>query len=43
MKAFENKNEFQVMIRIGKSIDVKELGELPNNFFVYNYVPKSKF
>ena len=40
IKAFENKKEFQVMMSIGKSLDVKELGDLPDNFFVYNYVPQ---
>jgi MGT family glycosyltransferase len=40
IKAFENKKEFQVMMSIGKSLDIKELGDLPDNFFVYNYVPQ---
>lgn len=40
IKAFENEKEFQIIMSIGKSLDIKALGDLPDNFFVYNYVPQ---
>ena len=40
IKAFENEKDFQIMMSIGKSLDAKVLGVLPDNFFVYNNVPQ---
>ena len=40
IKAFEDSKEYQVIMSIGKSLNVKDLGQLPNNISAYNYVPQ---
>ena len=42
IKSFGNNKEFQVIISIGKSINIKEFGDLPDNIYIYNYVPQLK-
>lgn len=39
-KAFKGKDEFLVIMSIGKKNNIKDLGEIPKNFLVYNYVPQ---
>ena len=34
------RNDLNVIMSIGKRIDIKELGKIPENFNVYNYVPQ---
>lgn len=38
--AFENRNGISVIMSIGKNTDISELGYIPQNFFVYNFVPQ---
>ena len=38
--AFGNSENYQVIMSVGKFIDIKSLGDIPNNFFIYNYVPQ---
>ena len=40
IKAFGDLKEYQVLMSIGKTQNVKDLGDLPDNFHVYNYVPQ---
>ena len=40
IETFKNLKEFQVIISIGKIINPKDLGELPDNIYIYNYVPQ---
>ena len=42
IKAFGNNKEYQIIISIGKSIDIKEFEDLPDNVFIYNYVPQTQ-
>ena len=39
IEAFRD-SDFSVIMSIGKKIDIKELGEIPANFYVYNFVPQ---
>lgn len=39
-KAFEGKDEFLVIMSIGKKTKIDDLGKIPKNFLVYNYVPQ---
>lgn len=39
MEAFKN-TEFQIIMSIGRKTDMTNLGEIPNNFIVRNYVPQ---
>ncbi len=38
LSAFEN-TEYLVVMSVGRNIDIRDLGPLPNNFMVYNFVP----
>ena len=40
IQAFENSKEYQIIINVGKKVDIKEFGDLPENIFVFNYVPE---
>ena len=40
IKAFKNSKDFQVLMSIGKYFQIKELGDLPDNIFAFNYVPQ---
>ena len=40
IEAFGNSKEYQGIISIGKKNDIKDLGEIPENIKVYNYVPQ---
>ena len=40
IEAFVNSKEFQVIISIGKLINIKDLGENPENISIFNYVPQ---
>ena len=40
IEAFRNSKEFQIILSIGKILKVKDLGDLPENIFVFNYVPQ---
>ena len=39
VQAFGNPNEYQIVMNVGAKINIKELGELPDNFNVFNKVP----
>ena len=39
VQAFGNSYEYQIVMNVGKKINIKELGELPDNFYVFNNVP----
>ncbi|MGL4760259.1 MAG: macrolide family glycosyltransferase [Sarcina sp.] len=41
-KAFEDMDNLLVIMSIGKKTDIKTLGNIPDNFRVYNYVPQLK-
>ena len=40
IKAFGNSKEFQVILSVGKTLDIMEFGDLPDNIYVYNYIPQ---
>lgn len=40
LKALGSREDLIVVMSIGKRIDIKELGNIPNNFRVYSYVPQ---
>ena len=40
IEAFKNLKEFQIILSIGKILNVKDLGELPENIFAFSYVPQ---
>lgn len=40
IEAFKNNEKYQVIMTIGKTLDVKQLGEIPENFLIYNYAPQ---
>ena len=40
IEIFGNSKQFQVIISIGKSINVKDLGDLPENISAFNFVPQ---
>ena len=40
IEVFVNSKEFQVIISIGKLINIKDLGEIPENISIFNYVPQ---
>jgi len=40
IEAFRNSKEFQIILSIGKNLNVKDLGDLPENIFAFNYVPQ---
>ena len=40
IETFRNSKEFQIILSIGKMLNVKDLGELPENIFAFNYVPQ---
>ena len=40
IEAFGNSKEYQGIMSIGKKNDIKDLGEIPENIKVYNYVPQ---
>ena len=40
IETFKNLKEFQVIMSIGNIINPKDLGELPDNIYIYNYVPQ---
>ena len=42
IETFGTLKEFQVIISIGKKNNVKDLGDLPDNIFVFNYVPQTQ-
>ena len=42
VKAFGSSKEYQIIMDVGKRIDIKELGDLPENFSVFNNVPQSQ-
>ncbi len=39
-EALGSREDLIVVMSVGKKIDIKDLGEIPNNFRVYNYVPQ---
>ncbi len=40
LKALGSREDLIVVMSIGKRIDIKDLGDIPNNFKIYNYVPQ---
>ena len=40
IQAFGNSKKYQVIMSIGENTNLKELGDIPGNFHVYNYVPQ---
>ena len=42
VEAFKNSKDFQVLISLGSYFDIKDLGDLPENISVYNYVPQTQ-
>lgn len=41
MKAFEN-SEHTIVMSIGSKTKISDLGEIPKNFIVKNYVPQTE-
>lgn len=42
IKAFAFSKKFQLILSIGKSNDIKEFGKLPDNVYIYNFVPQQQ-
>ena len=42
IEAFKNKEEYQVILSVGKFLDIKKLGEIPKNFSIFSYVPQTQ-
>ena len=42
IEALGNSKDFQVIMSIGKYNEVRDLGDLPENIFAFNYVPQIK-
>ena len=40
IEAFGDSDEFQVIMSVGKVIDLKKFENVPKNFYIYNYVPQ---
>lgn len=40
LEALGSRDDLIVIMSVGKKIDIKDLGEIPANFRVYNYVPQ---
>ena len=40
IETFKNSKEFQIIMSIGKNINIKDLGDIPVNFNIYNHVPQ---
>ncbi len=40
IETFVNSKEFQVIISIGQLINIKDLGKIPENINIFNYVPQ---
>ena len=40
IEAFKNSKDFQIIMSIGHNIDIKKLGEIPENFLIYQYCPQ---
>ena len=38
-EAFKNAEEYQVLVSVGRFLAIKDLGEIPKNFYVFNFVP----
>ena len=37
IETFKNSKDFQIIVSVGKKIDIEKLGEIPDNFLVYQY------
>ena len=42
IEAFKDSEEYQVIISIGKFIDIKQYGDIPKNISIFNYVPQTQ-
>ena len=42
IEAFKNKEEYQIVMSVGKFIDIKKFGEIPKNFSIFSYVPQTQ-
>ena len=40
IETFENLKEFQVIMSIGKYVNIKDLGEVSENIYIYNHIPQ---
>lgn len=40
MEAFGNNDKISVIMSVGKNINIQKMGHIPENFFVYNFVPQ---
>ena len=40
IEAFKNSKDFQIIMSTGYNIDIKKLGEIPDNFLIYQYCPQ---
>lgn len=42
INAFRDSEEYQVILSIGKNEDPKNLGDIPKNIFIYDFVPQTQ-
>jgi len=42
INCFGNNKEYQIIIIVGKTVNIKEFGDLPDNAYIYNYVPQTQ-
>jgi MGT family glycosyltransferase len=42
IEAFKDSEEYQIIMSIGKSIDIKKLGDIPKNISIFTYVPQTQ-
>ena len=42
IEAFKDSEEYQIIMSVGKNIDIQKLGDIPKNIFVFPYVPQTQ-
>jgi MGT family glycosyltransferase len=42
IEAFKDSEEYQIIMSVGKSIDIKKLGDIPKNISIFTYVPQTQ-
>ena len=40
IEAFKDSEDYQVVMSVGKAIDIKQYGDIPKNISIFNYVPQ---
>ena len=40
IEAFKDSKDYQIIMSVGKAVDIKQFGDVPKNISIYNYVPQ---